>query len=112
MAAKLRRTMHSAGTISRTKDRSNISVVGSRVGSTRLAATIARCAVTVALASALMAARPAHAQTETVLHNFALNDLDGYYPYAGLAIDTAGNLYGTTYVGGGLGYGTVFKIVP
>lgn len=28
---------------------------------------------------------------------------------AGLTVDSAGNLYGTTY-GGGLGYGTVFKL--
>ncbi|MBV9717837.1 MAG: hypothetical protein JOZ77_00840 [Candidatus Eremiobacteraeota bacterium] len=36
---------------------------------------------------------------------------DGQYPYAGVD-DSSGTLYGTTYVGGGSGAGTVFKISP
>lgn len=35
---------------------------------------------------------------------------DGALPYARLSQDQAGNLYGTTYVGGTLGQGTVFVI--
>ena len=27
-------------------------------------------------------------------------------------MDTAGNLYGTTYEGGGFGFGSVFKLIP
>jgi len=51
--------------------------------------------------------------TETVLHNFADNDrVDGDQPYAGLAIDGAGNLYGTTRFGGPSGEGTVFEMSP
>jgi uncharacterized repeat protein (TIGR03803 family) len=46
--------------------------------------------------------------TETVLHTF--NGSDGAVPMAGLAWDTAGNLYGTTILGGEFGYGTVFKL--
>jgi uncharacterized repeat protein (TIGR03803 family) len=46
---------------------------------------------------------------ETVLHSFAGNP-DGYSPYDNLVIDTAGNLYGTTYTGGAYGYGAVFKL--
>jgi len=50
---------------------------------------------------------------ETVLHTFT-GSPDGAYPYAGLIIDSSGNLYGTTYGGGGtacgLGCGTVFKV--
>ena len=88
----------------------NISVVGPSVGSTRLAGVIARCALTAALASALISARPAHAQTESVLHSFASNDSYGYNPYSGLAIDAQGNLYGTNYLGGATGYGTVFSV--
>ena len=103
--------MHSAGTIRNTEFRSNIAPVGPRVGWTRRAAALALCALTVALASALITARPAYAQTESVLHSFGVNDTDGYNPYSGLVTDTLGNLYGTNYVGGS-GYGTVFKITP
>ena len=38
--------------------------------------------------------------TETVLHDFNNNGRDGVNPQAGLIIDDAGNLYGTTYRGG------------
>lgn len=38
--------------------------------------------------------------TETVLHSFGTGK-DGQFPRSGIAIDTAGNLYGTTVAGGG-----------
>ena len=47
---------------------------------------------------------------ETLLHTF--NGTDGSRPMAGVIVDSAGNLYGTTYQGGAFGYGTVFKITP
>jgi uncharacterized repeat protein (TIGR03803 family) len=53
--------------------------------------------------------------TESVIHNFNPNNGDGIAPQAGLAIDAAGNLYGTTWGGGGTGpgrFGTVFKLAP
>ncbi len=45
-----------------------------------------------------------------VLHNFGTTETDGYYPFASLIIDAAGNLYGTTYEGGIYGVGTVFEL--
>ena len=47
----------------------------------------------------------------TVLYNFTGSNADGGIPYAGVARDGHGNLYGTTSAGA-LGYGTVFKITP
>jgi hypothetical protein len=55
--------------------------------------------------------------TETILYNFQAPG-DGNYPEAGLVMDNAGNLYGTTAFGGndsicnGLGCGTVFELSP
>jgi uncharacterized repeat protein (TIGR03803 family) len=49
--------------------------------------------------------------TETVLYNFT-GGSDGEDPYGGLILDSAGNLYGTTVLGGTSGYGTVFELSP
>jgi uncharacterized repeat protein (TIGR03803 family) len=46
---------------------------------------------------------------EKVLYRFS--GPDGAIPLAGLIMDSAGNLYGTTYQGGAYGYGTVFELV-
>jgi len=50
--------------------------------------------------------------TEMILHSFANNDIDGFNPYASLAMDKAGTLYGTTVNGGGTGSvaGIVFEM--
>ena len=37
---------------------------------------------------------------------------DGFWPYAGLAADSAGALYGTTMWGGSFDFGGVFKLTP
>ena len=50
--------------------------------------------------------------TETILHSFNNNGLDGYFPSAALVLDGKGNLYGTTHVGGTYGYGAVFELKP
>jgi uncharacterized repeat protein (TIGR03803 family) len=54
--------------------------------------------------------------TETVLYTFQGGN-DGEWPWAGVILDKQGNLYGTTWVGGGTGCGgngcgTVFKLAP
>jgi uncharacterized repeat protein (TIGR03803 family) len=52
---------------------------------------------------------------ESVLHRFVSGGKDGFYPFAGVTVDAAGNLYGTTEAGGAhqhgqQGAGTVFKL--
>lgn len=52
--------------------------------------------------------------TVRVLHSFGPASLfggDGFTPLAGLVMDAAGNLYGTTAFGGDWGVGTVFELV-
>jgi uncharacterized repeat protein (TIGR03803 family) len=48
--------------------------------------------------------------SEASLHSF--DNQDGYGPQAGLIFDAAGNLYGTTYLGGAYGDGVVFELSP
>lgn len=52
------------------------------------------------------------AAQEKVLHNFNNNGVDGTSPQAGLIVDAAGNVYGTTNSGGTHNYGTVFELSP
>jgi len=59
------------------------------------------CAATVAVSSA---------QTLTTLAAF--NGTNGEQPYSGVVQGSDGNFYGTTYLGGANGRGTVFKISP
>jgi uncharacterized repeat protein (TIGR03803 family) len=60
------------------------------------------------VAIAILAGAPLRAQTYTVIHDFQ-DGLDGAKPNAGLTVDVAGNLYGTT-PGDNLCCGTVFKL--
>ncbi len=73
--------------------------------------------IAIAIAATLLLAPPAHAQTFSVIHTFS--GPDGAFPQAGLSMDAAGRLYGSTSSGGlsGLecnqqGCGTVFRLVP
>jgi uncharacterized repeat protein (TIGR03803 family) len=52
--------------------------------------------------------------SETVLYSFCSqsNCPDGSNPWAGLIMDGAGSLYGTTQFGGNRSWGTVFKLEP
>ena len=70
--------------------------------------------VTTALAMfavVLMLANAAWASTTKVVYSFA-GDEDGEYPSTELVRDAAGNLYGTTVLGGDHGSGTVFELTP
>jgi uncharacterized repeat protein (TIGR03803 family) len=60
------------------------------------------------LTFAVTAILPVQAQTFTVLHQFVGSDGSG--PTGTLALDKAGNLYGTTTVGGTETYGVVYKV--
>ena len=104
--------MHSAWTNCGTRVGLNISDCGLRFGSTKLGAAAILGALTLAVLSALLliGARPAQAQTETVLYNFA-GSPDGSYPDVRPTAHN-GNLYGTTFLGGLGGNGTVFELSP
>jgi uncharacterized repeat protein (TIGR03803 family) len=56
-----------------------------------------------------LASRVCAAQDVTLLHSFT-GGSDGSYPDGNLAEDAAGNLYGTTQIGGAFGAGTVFEL--
>jgi uncharacterized repeat protein (TIGR03803 family) len=63
------------------------------------------------IAAVLFVASPsqlAQSQTYKVVHNFAVSD--GATPYAGPTLDRSGNVYGTTYLGGSSGNGSVYKL--
>ncbi len=49
--------------------------------------------------------------TESVIHTFSASG-DGQQPWAGLILDQAGDLYGTTVQGGIYRYGTVYQLTP
>src|SRR5574337_290934 len=57
-------------------------------------------------------AQPAQSQTYSVIHNFTAKGSDGATPYGGPILDRSGNLYGTTYLGGAFGAGSVYKLSP
>ena len=67
---------------------------------------------TVTLIAILMwASGTVSAGTEKVLYSFT-GTAGGSEPHQGLVFDPAGNLYGTTFIGGLYGYGSVFKLAP
>ena len=67
-------------------------------------------AVSLAVLMLALSATPrVEAQALNVIHGFN-GSPDGSAPWAGLVRDGAGNLYGTTTMGGEYGYGMVFKL--
>ena len=53
---------------------------------------------------------PGQPWTQTVLHSF--DGADGINPIGGVIFDSAGNLYGATFLGGSSNYGTVYELSP
>ena len=74
--------------------------------STRISAALVIIAV--AFVATVAEATP----TENVLYNFKYKSTKGANPNAGVIRDAAGNLYGTTMLGGVFNYGTVFELSP
>jgi uncharacterized repeat protein (TIGR03803 family) len=66
-------------------------------------------AVIVFLASVF---QPAQSQTYSVIYNFTAKGSDGATPYGGPILDGSGNLYGSTYLGGRFGAGSVYRLAP
>jgi uncharacterized repeat protein (TIGR03803 family) len=66
-------------------------------------------ALAIIFSIAFVPSQKAHAQTLVTLYNFA-GEPDGSAPFANLIRDAAGNLYGTTGIGGATNNGTVFEI--
>src|ERR1035438_3613206 len=54
----------------------------------------------------------AQSQTYKVIYNFTGTGKDGANPYSGPILDAEGNLYGTTYLGGTYGNGSVYRLEP
>ena len=52
------------------------------------------------------------AQTVKVIHTFNVAAGQGSLPYSGLIEDAIGNFYGTTFDGGSLNLGTVYRLSP
>jgi uncharacterized repeat protein (TIGR03803 family) len=69
-------------------------------------------ALSIFAVTVILTGMPASAQQENVLHSFNINGRDGYIPSASLILDPAGNLYGTTPVGGFAEGGIAFKLEP
>ncbi len=110
--------MHSAPGVVTTQssaNHSNVSV-GPKSGSNKLAATVIRGGLTLAVLSLLlMAARPARAQSGTNIYSFPPIQGGNYGlhgPQAGLISDGAGNLYGTTSGNYGFTDGYVYELSP
>jgi uncharacterized repeat protein (TIGR03803 family) len=72
--------------------------------------TAVRFALIVAFLLVVSLGQSAQSQTYKVIHDFVVSD--GATPYAGPTFDGSGNVYGTTYLGGSSGNGTVYKLSP
>ncbi len=69
----------------------------------------ARMALTLLSIAIVVPFSATQAQNYSIIYNFS-GGLGGSYPYDGLTMDRAGNLYGTTHDGGSSDQGLVFKL--
>lgn len=81
------------------------------VGSVPLSRILSMAARSALLIAASVASSVLAQTTETVLYDF-LPPSSGYGTLGPVALDSRGNLYGTTEAGGSYGWGTVFKLAP
>jgi uncharacterized repeat protein (TIGR03803 family) len=72
--------------------------------------TVAPFAVVVIFLFLATVSQPAQSQIYSVIYNFTGKGSDGATPYGGPILDRSGNLYGTTYLGGKYGSGSVYKL--
>ena len=72
-------------------------------------AMVGRMAMAILMITTIVPFSASYAQTYSILHSFT-GGLSGAYPYDGLTMDRAGNLYGTTESGGSADQGMVFKL--
>jgi len=72
-------------------------------------AAIGALALAIVLALGTIVSPSVQAQTYSVIHTFSGGG-DGATPYAGLTMDGAGSLYGTTLFGGSTDYGVVYRL--
>lgn len=93
------------------KENSGTSLPSIQITSRRRGAEIILAILSILFLLGTGTAPRAQAQTYTVLHNFTGNGggTDGGSPQSGVVMDSAGNLYGTTYMGGAYDLGVVFK---
>jgi uncharacterized repeat protein (TIGR03803 family) len=74
---------------------------------------VSACILAIATAAVLVVVPCplAHAQNFQVLYTFG-GTPDGAAPYAGVITDRQGNIYGTTWIGGKYGFGSVYRLTP
>ena len=80
-----------------------------RILNVRLRGASAALTLVAVLVLGVVTTQSVQAQTFTVLYKFT-GSPDGNSPFGGVVRDAAGNLYGTTELGGVHGVGTVFKV--